>query len=213
VLDSPEALADWLAERKRRWPTALLVAEKKRKLEEAIVSGQLALEDAGRKRRRNNTDRRDVDSRGRGAARARGRGRGGDAGSKGRGRGTAIPHPRMPSASRSSSSDESSDESAPEAVSSKLQQFTSVPESPGVVPLNVVKRPHTLQPKQTVRNPFATRPTLLRNLLLPEIRITVSNLSQAIRFLVDNDLLRNVELKPGQAQEKFIEVLEEDVAL
>lgn len=29
--------------------------------------------------------------------------------------------------------------------------------------------------------------------------MTVSNLSQAIRFLVDNDLLENVELKPGEA--------------
>ena len=32
--------------------------------------------------------------------------------------------------------------------------------------------------------------------------MTVSNLSQAIRFLVDNDFLRNVELKPGQAAEQ-----------
>jgi len=38
--------------------------------------------------------------------------------------------------------------------------------------------------------------------LLPEIRVTVSNLSQAIRFLVDNDFLENVELKPGEANEK-----------
>lgn len=36
-------------------------------------------------------------------------------------------------------------------------------------------------------------------LLLPEIRMTVSNLSQAIRFIVDNDFLHDVELKPGQA--------------
>ncbi len=41
--------------------------------------------------------------------------------------------------------------------------------------------------------------------------MTVSNLSQAIRFLVDNDFLRNVELKPGQAAERNrIEVLQED---
>jgi len=39
--------------------------------------------------------------------------------------------------------------------------------------------------------------------------MTVSNLSQAIRFLVDNDFLQNVELRPGQADEKFIEVLGE----
>lgn len=44
-------------------------------------------------------------------------------------------------------------------------------------------------------------------LLLPEIRMTVSNLSQAIRFLVDNDFLRDVELKPGQADHTLIEVV------
>lgn len=37
--------------------------------------------------------------------------------------------------------------------------------------------------------------------------MTVSNLSQAIRFLVDNDFLENVELRPGQAQEKMLEVI------
>ena len=37
--------------------------------------------------------------------------------------------------------------------------------------------------------------------------MTISNLSQAIRFLVDNDFLENIELKPGQAQEKLIEVI------
>ena len=39
--------------------------------------------------------------------------------------------------------------------------------------------------------------------------MTVSNLSQAIRFLVDNDFLDNVELKPGQANERMIQVIGE----
>lgn len=42
--------------------------------------------------------------------------------------------------------------------------------------------------------------------------MTVSNLSQAIHFLVDNDFLENVELKPGQAAEKRIEVVGEQPA-
>ena len=42
--------------------------------------------------------------------------------------------------------------------------------------------------------------------------MTVSNLSQAIRFLVDNDFLENVELKPGEANEKRIEVVGEQPA-
>jgi len=42
--------------------------------------------------------------------------------------------------------------------------------------------------------------------------MTVSNLSQAIHFLVDNDFLENVELVPGQANEKRIEVVSEQPA-
>jgi hypothetical protein len=42
--------------------------------------------------------------------------------------------------------------------------------------------------------------------------MTVSNLSQAIHFLVDNDFLENVELIPGQANEKRIEVVGEQPA-
>lgn len=51
---------------------------------------------------------------------------------------------------------------------------------------------------------------LISQLLLPEIRMTVSNLSQAIRFLADNQFLRDVELKPGQASENMIEVIDEN---
>ena len=40
-LDTPEEVAAWIAERKRRWPAAVRVAEKKRRLEEAIASGGL----------------------------------------------------------------------------------------------------------------------------------------------------------------------------
>ena len=43
--------------------------------------------------------------------------------------------------------------------------------------------------------------------------MTVSNLSQAIHFLVENDFLENVELKPGEANEKRIEVVGEQPAL
>jgi len=41
--------------------------------------------------------------------------------------------------------------------------------------------------------------------------MTVSNLSQAIRFLVDNDFLENVELKAGEANERRIEVVGEQL--
>lgn len=37
--------------------------------------------------------------------------------------------------------------------------------------------------------------------------MTVSNLSQAIHFLVENDFLEGVELKPGDAENVPIKVL------
>ncbi len=40
-LDTPEEIAAWIAERKRRWPTDTRTAEKKRKLEEALANGEL----------------------------------------------------------------------------------------------------------------------------------------------------------------------------
>jgi len=79
-------------------------------------------------------------------------------------------------------------------------------------PTDVTRKAPPPQPKKPPRNPFAARTSLLRSLLLPEIRMTVSNLSQAIHFLVDNDFLENVELVPGQANEKRIEVVSEQPA-
>ncbi|KAG9104562.1 hypothetical protein FRC06_001342 [Ceratobasidium sp. 370] len=40
----------------------------------------------------------------------------------------------------------------------------------------------------------------INQLLVPDIQATVSNLSQAIRFLVANNFLEDVELKPGDAE-------------
>ncbi|KAF7306998.1 Nuclear fragile X mental retardation-interacting protein 1 [Mycena indigotica] len=190
MLNTPEKLAEWLAERKRRWPSAQLVAEKKRKLEEAAARGELAALDMGRKRQRTENN----ESRGRGRGKGRGRGtlRG-----RGKGRGNAP----MPTTSRESSGSSSEDDSPPEALSSKK-------DDPPPIPAQPVSRPRVQQPKNPVHNVFASRPTLLRNLLLPEIRITVSNLSQAIHFLVDNDFLQDVELKPGQANQRLVQVLE-----
>ena len=66
------------------------------------------------------------------------------------------------------------------------------------------KRPRRKrQPPKPKHNPFSrSRPNqrpLLRSLLDNEVKVTLSNLSQAIRFIVANDCLKNVELKPGDA--------------
>lgn len=40
--------------------------------------------------------------------------------------------------------------------------------------------------------------------------MTVSNLSQAIHFLVENDCLDGVEMTPGEGNQRTIEVMNED---
>ncbi|THV04855.1 hypothetical protein K435DRAFT_850402 [Dendrothele bispora CBS 962.96] len=244
VLDTPDAVEAWISERKKRWPTANRVEEKKRKLEEATARGQLTVEELGlfsKKRRRVEGYEGSMDSRGRGGrGRGRGRGRGGmsmrggpETGHKGPmtdkeekcGKveaGDSKSAHQAPKTSQSHSTDSSSSESSdddgePEAVSSKISTIISEHPPDTDNSQNVISeaqkppapgRPAVRQPKRPLQNPFAPKTSLLRNLLLPEIRMTTSNLSQAIRFIVDNDFLRNVELKPGQANEKLIEVIE-----
>jgi hypothetical protein len=179
MLDSPEEVEAWIAERKRRWPSAPRVEEKKRKMDEAVARGQLSLEDsglAGRKRRR--TDDGNAErGRGRTTVRARGRGRGVDAGWRGRGRGTAPqqqPRPPPPPSENSSSSgdsDDSNDDGAPEIVSSKSLSVAAPPPEIPPARAEVIKRSRLPQPKQLVHNPFASRPTLLRNVSLSYFRL------------------------------------------
>ncbi|KAI0931997.1 hypothetical protein AcV5_004648 [Taiwanofungus camphoratus] len=278
-LDTPEAIEEWIAERKKRFPTAIRVEEKEKKLEEAIARGQLPIGDnrfPQFKRRRlsersqganshYSTGTNDMNERGPRRGRGRGRGRGTDRGWQGRAdrvstmsRENAFhesPHDTVlqqpsdapqtltsssttrPSRSREQNSNfdatdsDSDSDGAPEVISSKgpsnptekelsqpdiqasaqaseIQATDLIQGTPtsAVQPLQPTKK-SLRQPRRPPRNPFAARHSLLWNLLHPEIRTTVSNLSQAIRFLVDNDFLENVELRPGQASEKMIEVV------
>ncbi|PPQ88611.1 hypothetical protein CVT25_010187 [Psilocybe cyanescens] len=237
VLDSPEVLEAWIAERKRRFPTSSRVEDKKRKLQEAVARGQLDIVDNGRGYKRPKVEssdpygrdetRRDKRPNNHQKSRAKqedGQNRTQDSGWPRRTQNDArVPETKKVIALQTVSSnsgsgfddeDQDGDGGAPKAVSSKIappmafsidqnvqapvkESFsTSSASTKGANAKRVV-----LQPKLLPKNPFGSRPTLLRNLLLPEIKVTVSNLSQAIRFIVDNDFLRNVELKPGQADD------------
>ncbi|ORY28620.1 hypothetical protein BCR39DRAFT_199676 [Naematelia encephala] len=57
------------------------------------------------------------------------------------------------------------------------------------------------QPPPKKANVFA-RPSMLGALLANPIQNTLSQLSQTIRFLVANDMLQDVELRPGEAEER-----------
>lgn len=225
VLDSPEILEAWIAERKKRFPTSDRVENKKRKMEEAVARGQLDLTETGllaNKRRKvenpNSFQRRRQGQPTKGPARI------GKSSEKARAidSGWPVRPPRndlqkverllSPSAcSEPGSCSEEEDNDAPESRSSKIEHTENTLQHclESEVDVAVVgtkefgnpKKRQLQQPKAPLRNPFASRPTLLRNLILPEIRVTISNLSQAIRFLVDNHFLHDVELKPGQAVE------------
>jgi len=230
IMDSPEVLDAWIAERKKRFPTSSRIEDKKRKLEDAIARGQLNVTSAtlhSNKRQKYGHNRGlhpKIQSRtGKNDARTT------DAGWGGRIRVAPTSPSRAIAtneASHSNPSTEDDTDHEPEVLSSKIQHASEIfvvqennedAETKALAPSqSVVKnitvgrhRISALQPKNPPRNPFASRPTLLRNLLLPEICITVSNLSQAIRFLVDNDFFQDVELSPGQALgQKTIEIVD-----
>ncbi|KAG8748937.1 hypothetical protein FRC12_013706 [Ceratobasidium sp. 428] len=301
-LDSPEAIAAWLEERKKRWPSAKRVSEQAQTRQEALERGQIITEPHNLRRAKIGGDNGSGASSQRGRGRGRGRrqivtqhqpgpGEGGDRGSdmgwgrrargrgrgigrgttdgergRGRGRGRGGAHPEPPawapsgskqganfvSASSSSTSTESSSDSGSDsssdsnlddasesdmdpvrdAVSSKVASVQGMyldvqptesnnPELPKDInqpasnqPAAQVKKrdnkKRAVQPPKPAYNPFDQRPDLLRSLLMPDIQATVSNLSQAIRFLVANEFLENVELKPGDAENVLVQPVSTD---
>lgn len=75
-MNAPEDIEAWIAERKKRFPTANRVADKKTKLEEAIARGQLPLDDNPRFPKRPRLEEpHHRGNRGRGRGRGRGRNR------------------------------------------------------------------------------------------------------------------------------------------
>lgn len=224
LLDTPEAIDTWIAERRNRFPTSERVEEKKRKFEEAIARGQLTPEDMGlggtKTRKHSHPTEGPPTNRWKRSGRGGGNRRGALGGRDGV---SQTVNARDSTASQSAApdklprqihlntdTDSDSGEEPPEETTSRGppgrspdSAFNTVEVS---VPLAKPLRPPP-QPKKPPRTPFVSRPDLLRKLLLPEIRITVSNLSQAIRFLVDNDFLQGVESTPGERREKMIEIV------
>ncbi|KAF8761530.1 Nuclear fragile X mental retardation-interacting protein 1 (NUFIP1) [Rhizoctonia solani] len=268
-LDSPEAIAAWLEERKRRWPSAKRVAEKVTLLHIAHVDPSPLIGIIQVQHRREALERGQIltePSRPHQLRADSSHGQGGavvvavespaleDEG--GRGRPLANePRPvnadeskRITSATSdtdtststlsSSESDESASDDGSEsdmdpvkdAVSSKVElpadtgteaQSSEANETTAMriceeappkkdPSKQQMLRKNAAQPPKPAYNPFNQRPNLLRNLLMPDIQATVSNLSQAIKFLVANDFLKNVELKPGDAENIPIQPMDID---
>lgn len=81
LLDSQDKIDAWLAERRKRWPSAATVQEKEQKYKEAVDRGELfPSETLSKKRRRPQDERsRDLTNNSRGRGRDVGAGRGGHA--------------------------------------------------------------------------------------------------------------------------------------
>lgn len=105
TLDTPDAIDAWVEERKKRWPSSTLIAEKKRKFEQASARGELSVESLGlfSKKKRRVQDPYEGNERNHHARGGRARGRGNDwtprgssdsgwrgRGARGRGRGSSF---------------------------------------------------------------------------------------------------------------------------
>ncbi|KZT44468.1 hypothetical protein SISSUDRAFT_1056816 [Sistotremastrum suecicum HHB10207 ss-3] len=239
LLNTPEAVDEWIAERKKRWPSKTRVEGKETTKKEALERGEIQMEELRRHgKRRRLDDAQDGGSKhslghiGQGRQRGRGRGRGRGSDIQRLQRKPAVldettatpstPIQRVTSQQTQPRAEDtdSSDEEAPEEISSKplpvqgvttpdnLPAHTEEPSAPDVV-RETKPPPRKVGPHiKSQRNMFSERDSLLRNLLLPEIRHSVSTLSQAIHFLVENDFLEGVELKPGDAESQPIQVID-----
>lgn len=185
MLNTPEAVDAWIAERKRRFPTDTRTQDKKRKLEEAAARGQLTLEDLGasaRKKHRQNTALAEgggMNFRRQGYQRGRGRRWQGvsqreEPKTRITGDLTSYAKPECARETSPNSGSIADDDDAPEVVSSKIPALSpcvpnidaermSTAQRSQVYPQECAKR--ISLPKKPPRNPFASRSTLLRNVL------------------------------------------------
>lgn len=188
-LDTPELIEEWIRQRKKRFPTAALIAQKKARIERRAPSRSQSSEAGPHAPSRDPKPH----SSPRPAA--------------------SPPHPRTSSSSSSSSSSDSDSDSdmdpVRDAVSSKPDAH--VPETPAPDQSGSAKRtlPPTLatddgrprrraRPRRAAPHPFEV-PDLLRRLLEREILQHVDALAQWLDFVLDNDFLSCVERQRGEA--------------
>lgn len=188
-MDSPEVLDAWIAERKKRFPTSSRIEDKKRKMEDAIARGQLNFTNTTLHSNKRQKHGHRFDNHGyqpklqsRSGKNDGDQVRTTDAGWGGRVRvAPTTPLRAIATNEASDSSSNTGDDSdrEPEVLSSKIQHASEIPivqedkedaETKALAPRSVVKnnamgrhRSSPLQPKNPPRNPFASRPTLLRN--------------------------------------------------
>ncbi|GMK60029.1 hypothetical protein CspeluHIS016_0902460 [Cutaneotrichosporon spelunceum] len=246
TLDTPEQIAAWIAERRKKFPTAQRVAERKEEEAAAIARGEnprkrkldaaRAAEEWGRET--------EVGQHAKGAVRGRGQGRvnaaprkvsKGDQSSDSSGSESDSDSSSDLSESSEDDEDEGDDEDKAEDEEEKDKGKDKENDIRAPAASNVCRffargqcrfgarcklehtRPNAAEraeepkgppkprpprvPRGPPPNAFA-RPSMLGAILANPIENTLSQLSQTIRFLVANDMLRGVEVRAGQAEEE-----------
>ena len=195
-LNTPELIEEWIKQRKKRFPTAAVVAQKQQDaLRRARVTQQLtqpAAPEAPAVPPADNDQQR------------------------------IPPIPGLPTINSTGSTDSSTDDSSDSSESSESnddsdsnsdmdperdaipsnipppERIIHAPEKPNNPPETTRRRP---QPRPPPPNPFGA-PDLLRQLLSSEITVHIDAISQWIRFVLDNNMLLHVEKRRGDAKEQ-----------
>ncbi|PVF94554.1 hypothetical protein CPB86DRAFT_740377 [Serendipita vermifera] len=220
-LNTPEAINAWIAERKKNWPTEIRIAEKKKRERDALERGELDL--VGRKRQRKDVPngefakgsfgKRPRESHGRMHKVAKRVSESTKDSESSHQRNCQTRYMGLIISDEANGNESASDSDIdPErdVVSAKIQhdnhmtqnEAQNEDETSQEVPIPLIphKKRQVKLPPVRPYNSLVDRPSFLRELLQPEIRNTVSNLSQAIRFIVSNDMFEGVELNPGDAE-------------
>ncbi|WFC99434.1 hypothetical protein MYAM1_002178 [Malassezia yamatoensis] len=207
-LDTPELIKEWIQQRKKRFPTAEVVAEKRRKYMRPTMASSTAdrkRTESDQKASSTHTDLSFKENHAKDTNTVK----------------EKEHHSESDSSSDQTTSSDSDMDSERDAVSSKVpvaSPSTRAPEhaqSAGVCRYylqgtctfgdkcrqghqgtgSVARRS---MPRPAMRNPFEP-PQLLRSMLDREIEQHTDALAQLIRFVLDNDMLLNVERRVGDA--------------
>lgn len=222
ALEGPELVEQWIAERKKRWPSDRVVAKKKAEAWDDSSRGQFRRggrqqqsqpADTGHKRKRDTDAKRSrsgaqSDSDDESASDSESDSSASDSADSDSGSDAPSEEPIRRHEDEASDADEDEGD-APEEESSKAppsvvdsRQTEPTPSRPQAArPASNLPAHRRPRPRNPPANPFEPR-SLLHALLKNEIHQHVSTVAQLTRFLVRNDFLKNVELQPGQAAEQ-----------
>jgi len=218
ILNTEDDIDAWIAERRKKWPTLKRKQEKIERKREAVGRGEIHMEDLGRKSKRPRIDSTSPSDNVRPRRPKRTNLEGAITESA-----SIAPTPEVLEELKAEFNVDpnSSDDQGPEELPSKTtppmlapyhERDSSVPERCTALLRTQVQSGNKGAFQRSIRgklnsHAYGTKHCLLRSLLLPEIGHSVSNLSQAIRFVVENQFFDDVELNAGEGQERLVQTI------